>query len=87
MIVYIDEFIVFIIASGGSGGISVEGQAGTRAELPAVALPPPAVYCPSALAQLQLRLWIHALILWLGSSSPLLLQLPTAAPAPRCSSS
>ena len=74
----INEFIVFVMASGGAARMIVEGKAGTGAEL-LVPLPPPHLLSPPPdLPQLRLR--IHVLLLWFCSSSaisgsPPLLQL------------
>ena len=76
MIVCIDESVVFIIASGGSGGISVEGKAGTRAELLVLLLSPPHLLSPPpALPHLPLEIKLHGLFLLPGSCS-------AVAPAP-----
>ena len=65
----INEFIVFVMASRGAAGMSVEGKAGTGAEL-LVPLPPPHLLSPPPdLPQLRLR--IHVLLLWFYSSSPI----------------
>ena len=74
----INEFIVFVMASRGAAGMSVEGKAGTGADL-LVPLPPPHLLSPPPdLPQLRLR--IHVLLLWFYSSSPIS-GFPAAAPA------